>query len=63
MANEFDTNEEVRKLTLNVDVQEKGACERHIKIEVSRDDVDYYFDREFDELQQNQAIPARLLAR
>ena len=57
MANEFDTNEEVRKLTLNVDVQEKGACERHIKIEVSRDDVDYYFDREFDELQQNQAIP------
>lgn len=57
MANELEANDDVRKLTLNVDVQEKSACERHVKIEVSRDDVDYYFDREYDELQKTQAIP------
>ncbi len=56
MANEFEADD-VRKLTLNVDVQEKSACERHIKIEVSREDVDFYFDREYNDLQQNQAIP------
>ena len=56
MVNEFDTNE-VRKLTLEADVQEKGACERHITIKVSRADVDFYLDREYSELQEKQAIP------
>ena len=53
----FDAQEEVQKMNLVVDVQEKSACERHIKIEVSREDVDRYFNDEFDKLQQERAIP------
>ena len=56
-----NTNEnqeqEVKKLDLVVDVQETGSCERHVKIEVSRADVDRYFDKEFGDIQLTQAIP------
>ncbi|MBQ9875250.1 MAG: trigger factor [Thermoguttaceae bacterium] len=60
MATEFDAapeNEEIQKMNLKVDVEEKSSCERHVKIEISREDVDRYFDREYDDLQENAAIP------
>ena len=62
MANDFENEnvedqEEQQKLTLTVTVEEKSSCERHVKIETSREDVDRYFDREYDSLQQEAAIP------
>lgn len=45
------------KLNMNVDVEVKSSCERHIKIEVSREDVDRYFDNEFKELLETASIP------
>ena len=57
MENEVNANEEVRELTLAVDVQERSACERHIKIEVSREDVDFYFDREYELFRESRPIP------
>lgn len=60
MANEeFVQNEgaEPRKLTLDVDVKETGACGRHITITVSREDVDFYKSREVEELWKNQSFP------
>ena len=60
MANENENLEnepEVRKLTLEVDVQERSSCERHVKVTVSEDDVNYYVDREVNEIQENQSIP------
>lgn len=53
MAEEND----VQKLNLSVDVEVKSSCERHVKIEVAREDVDRYFDREYDDLKANAAIP------
>ena len=62
MANEEFVNAETaenepRKLTINVDVAETGSCSRHLTIKVSREDVDYYVDREVEELWKSQAIP------
>ena len=59
MENEFDeaVENEQTKLNMVVDVQEKSSCERHIKVEVSREDVDRYLDREFEELKNTAAIP------
>ncbi len=56
MENEV-AESEVQKLNLNVDVDVKSSCERHVKIEISREDVDRYYDKEYDELLQNAAIP------
>ena len=56
MENEFEENE-AQQLNLTVDVQVKSACERHVKIEVAREDVDRYFDREYEELRETASIP------
>ena len=53
----FDALENVEKLTLKIDVEEKSSCERHVKVEVSREDIEKRFDLEYAELQANAAIP------
>ena len=58
MANEFEGEDQAQKLNLNVDVEVKSSCERHVKIEVSREDVDRYFDQEYQTLTENASIPA-----
>ena len=57
MANEFEGEDQAQKLNLNVDVEVKSSCERHVKIEVSREDVDRYFDQEYQTLTENASIP------
>ena len=57
MENEFEENE-AQQLNLTVDVQVKSACERHVKIEVAREDADRYFDREYEEPQKPPRFPA-----
>ena len=60
MANEElenTENAEPRKLTIDVDVKETGSCGRHLTIKVSREDVDFYVDREIEELWKTQSFP------
>jgi trigger factor len=45
------------KLTLDVHVDKTGACERHITVTVSREDVDRYFDEAYSELMPSAAVP------
>jgi len=45
------------KLNLQVDVQSRGACERHISVTVAREDIDRYFDKEYSELMGSAQVP------
>lgn len=38
------------KLKLEVKIEKRGACQRHIVVTIPRDDIDRYFDNAFDEL-------------
>ncbi len=49
--------EEKPKLNLQVDIQSRGACQRHITVTVARDDIDRYFDKEFSELMGTAQVP------
>jgi len=49
--------EEPSELTLEIDIDERSACERHITVSVSRDDIDRYFDKEFSELVTSAQVP------
>ena len=53
----FEALENAEKLTLKIDVEEKSSCERHVKVEVSREDIEKRFELEYAELQENAAIP------
>lgn len=45
------------KLNLDVKIERKSACERHITVTVPRDDVDRYFSEAFDDLMPKAAVP------
>lgn len=49
--------EEKPKLQLQVQVDRRGACERHITVSIPREDIDRYFDKEFSELVPTAQIP------
>jgi trigger factor len=49
--------EEQPKLQLAVNVQKRSACERHITVTISREDIDRYFDKEFSELMPTAQVP------
>lgn len=49
--------EEKPQLSLNVTVESLGACERHVTIEVSREDIDRYMEEEFAELAPKAEVP------
>jgi trigger factor len=49
--------EEKEPLHLAVDIQNRGTCERHIKVAIPREDIDRYFDKEFSDLMPNAQIP------
>ena len=38
--------EEQPKLNLDVKIESRSACERHITVTVPREDIDRYFDKE-----------------
>ena len=50
-------NEETKTLTLEVSVEKPSACERHVVVTISRDDIDRYFDDAFSEMMPEAAIP------
>jgi trigger factor len=45
------------KLTMEVNVESRGACERHVSVTVSREDIDRYFNKEFSELMSSAQVP------
>jgi len=49
-ADSESTEEQKPKLTLTVEVKEPSACERHVSVSISREDIDRYFQEKFDEL-------------
>jgi trigger factor len=53
-----EEGEEVQeKLSLDITVDSPSACERHVTVVVSREDIDKAFQREFDELVPKAEVP------
>ena len=48
---------EAEKLNQEVEIQEVSSCQRHVKVTISRDDVEKYFEREYDELVEKAIVP------
>jgi trigger factor len=46
-----------QKLTLEVKVDKKGACERHVTVTIGRDDIERYFREAFDKLAPKAEVP------
>ncbi len=58
-ASEVDASAGVTKqpLNLQLDIQKKSACERHVKVSIPRSDIDLYFKKQFDELVPRAEVP------
>lgn len=56
-ADAEEGEEQAVPLTLEVEVEEKSACERHITVTVSREDIDRYLDKQFSELMPKAEVP------
>ncbi len=54
---EEQQSEESQDLTLEVEVTSPSACERHVTVTVSRDDIDRYLDDAFGELMPTANVP------
>jgi len=50
-------DQEKQKLSLDVDIEAPGACQRHVIVTVSRPDVDRYLSEAFDELAPKAEVP------
>jgi trigger factor len=49
--------EKPERLTLQVAIDNRGTCERHITVTVSREDIDRYFEKQFSELMGKAQVP------
>ena len=56
-ADGLDEDEAPEKLNLAIDVQKPSACERHITVTVSREDIDRYYDKAFSDLMESASVP------
>src|SRR5688572_17143084 len=56
-AAETPAAEEKPKLSLDVKVDTKSACERHVTVSISREDVERYFKESFAELMPKAEVP------
>lgn len=56
-TSEVAVDQEKPKLNLSVDVKETSACERHVTVTVPRDDIERYFDQQFDDLVPKAEVP------
>src|SRR5689334_8523165 len=50
-------DEPKEKLDLDVQVTNPSACERHVTVTISRDDIERYFDDAFSEMMPTAAVP------
>jgi trigger factor len=56
-AENVEQEEAKEPLKLEVDIQNRSTCERHIKVTIPREDIERYFDNEFSELMPTAQIP------
>lgn len=49
--------EEQERLSLEVKVDSRSTCERHVTVAISREDIDKYFNKEFSELMPTAHVP------
>lgn len=49
--------QEPEKLSLDVKVDTRSTCERHISVTIPREDIDRYYDKEFTELMPEAEVP------
>jgi trigger factor len=49
--------EEAPRLSLEVKVDNRSTCERHVTVTIPREDIDRYFDKEFSELMPTAQVP------
>jgi len=56
-AAEAAGEEAAQRLSLDVKVDSRSTCERHISVTISRDDIERYFDKEFSELMPTAHVP------
>lgn len=49
--------EEAERLSLDVQIEERNACQRHITVTVPREDIDRYFDKVFKEMMHDSSVP------
>jgi len=52
-----DQEEEKVSLSLDVKIDERSACERHVTVSIPREDIERYFDNEFSELMTSAQVP------
>lgn len=45
------------KLDLDVTIDKRGSCERHVKVTIPRKDIDRYFHKAFSELMKSAQVP------
>jgi len=48
---------EKKALDLKIDVKEESACERHVTVTIPRDDIESYFNKQFDTLVPRAEVP------
>ena len=49
--------EEKARLELKVEIDSRGACERHITVTIPREDIDRYFNEAFSEMMPSAVVP------
>ncbi len=49
--------EEKQELNLQIDVKEVSACERHVTVTIPRDEIERYYQKQFDELAPKAEVP------
>lgn len=49
--------DETTKIDLSCDIKQVSACERHITVTIPREEVDRYFQKDFDELNETAYVP------
>jgi trigger factor len=54
---EGDEAEQPHKMALSVDIQSAGPCRKHVRVQVPRADIDYYFNDVVKDLLSNAAVP------
>lgn len=57
MEPEGGDEQKAEELQLEVSIDSRSACERHVSVTVSRDDIERYYDKEFSELMPSAQVP------
>lgn len=57
MSTETTEAPEKKALNLKIDVKEESACERHVTVTIPRDDIESYFNKQFDTLVPRAEVP------